>query len=135
MIGYFWQQLQPPACGGLATFRALGQPTGRTIKNPLTFYGVSRFRGVPETSRSGRLRVCSRDSLCRRVVELILAGSAEAGLDATVPPQPLDDAGQLSRHEAFLRRAGQHEQLPGVVLGEETQGMSARRTDGRSRYH
>ena len=45
------------------------------------------------------------DSLRRRVVELVLAGAAEAGLDAAVPPQPLDDAGQLGRHEALLRGA------------------------------
>lgn len=61
-----------------------------------------------------QLSVC--DSLCRRVVELVFPGAAEAGLNAAVLPQPLDDAGQLARHEAFLRRAGQHKQLPRVVL-------------------
>lgn len=51
-------------------------------------------------SADGALGVC--DSLCCRVVELILAGAAEAGLHTSVLPEPLDDTGQLGCHEALL---------------------------------
>lgn len=66
------------------------------------------------------------DSLCRGVVELVFPGAAEAGLNAAVLPQPLDDAGQLARHEAFLGRAGQHKQLPRVVLQDKNHIASQR---------
>lgn len=52
------------------------------------------------------------------VVELVLSGSAEAGLHPAVPPQPFNDAGQLGGHHAFLRAAREHEQLAGIVLQE-----------------
>lgn len=55
-------------------------------------------------------------SLCRRVVELVLPGATEAGLHPSVHPQPLNDSGQLRRHEALLRRARQHKQLARVIL-------------------
>lgn len=41
-------------------------------------------------------------SLCCRVVELVLSGAAEAGLNSSVLPQPLDDPGQLAGHETLL---------------------------------
>lgn len=43
-----------------------------------------------------------RDSLSGRVVELVLSGATETGLDSSVLPQPLDDPGQLARHEPLL---------------------------------
>ena len=49
------------------------------------------------------VRVCDRgDSLCCRVVELVLAGAAEAGLDPPVLPEASDDPRKLCRHEALL---------------------------------
>lgn len=56
------------------------------------------------------------NSLSCRVVELVLPGAAEASLDSSVVPEPLDDPGQFPRHEALFCRSGQHEQLPRVVL-------------------
>lgn len=71
--------------------------------------------------------------LCGRVVELVLARASEAGLDAGVPPQPLDDAGELRRHEALLGGPGQHKELPRVVLqrGMEN-GKEVKRSVGTS---
>lgn len=42
------------------------------------------------------------NSLCCRVVELVLPGAAEASLNPLVVPEPLDDPGQLPRHEALF---------------------------------
>ena len=74
---------------------------------------------------------CVRVSLGGGVVELVLPGAAEAGCDAAVLPEPLHHAGQLGRHEALLRRAGQDEELPRIVLrgrgGEGGGGGEGRR--------
>lgn len=59
-------------------------------------------------------------SLCSRVVELIFPGPIEAALDSLVAPQSLNHGRQLRRHHAFLGRARQSKQLPGVVLSGET---------------
>ena len=55
-------------------------------------------------------------SLCCRVIELVLPGAAEAGLNAAVLPQPLDHSGQLAGHEALLCRTGKNKQLPSIIL-------------------
>jgi len=80
------------------------------------------------------------DSLSSRVVELVLAGASEAGLHAAVPPQSLHHPRQLRRHEALLRRAGQHKELPGIVLVDgggrkrrEETGREGRRREVRER--
>lgn len=65
-------------------------------------------------------RAGTADSLSGRVVELVLPGATEAGLDSSVLPQPLDDAGQLARHEPLLSRPRQHKQLPRIVLPGKT---------------
>ena len=66
--------------------------------------------------------VCVCVSLGGGVVELVLPGAAKAGCDAAILPESLHHAGQLRRHKALLRRAGQDEQLARVVL--ETQSTS-----------
>ena len=42
------------------------------------------------------------NSLGCRVVELVLPGATEAGLNPFVVPEPLDDPGQLPCHEALF---------------------------------
>lgn len=37
-----------------------------------------------------------------RVIELVLAGTGEAALDAAVGPQPVDDVGQVLRQDPLL---------------------------------
>lgn len=46
--------------------------------------------------------VSATNSLCCRVVELVLSGAAEASLNSSVFPQPLDDPGEFACHEALF---------------------------------
>lgn len=64
--------------------------------------------------------VCSSYSLCCGIIELVLSGTAEAGLNASIFPQSLDDPGQFPSHEAFLSRAGQHKQLTSIILHSQS---------------
>lgn len=56
-------------------------------------------------------------SLAGGIVELVLRGAIETGLDTRVLPQPLDDVRHLFRHRALLDGVRHVHQLPGVVLG------------------
>lgn len=62
------------------------------------------------------MRVSASNSLCSRVIELVLSGAAETGLNSSVFPQPLDDPGELACHEAFFCWTSQDEQLPRIIL-------------------
>jgi len=55
------------------------------------------------------------DLLLGRVIELVLAGAAEALLDAVVFPQSLHDVGQLDTQVAVVGGC-QRKQLASVVL-------------------
>ena len=50
------------------------------------------------------------------VVELVLRGPIEAGLDARVIPQANDDVRHLLGHGALFDGVGEMHELPGVVL-------------------
>lgn len=70
--------------------------------------------------------VCG-SSLGSGVVELILPRSIEARLNAAVGPQPPDHAAQLCWHHSLLRRAGQGEQLTGIILDKSSNLSSCSR--------
>lgn len=59
-------------------------------------------------------------SLCCGVVELVLPGAAEASLNSSVFPQPLDDPGEFSCHETLVRWPCQHEQLTCIILPKQS---------------
>lgn len=86
-------------------------PLKHHVLSPRPF--LSYTRSALERPEAGK-----RFLLGGGVVELVLSGSAEAGLHPAVPPQPFNDAGQLGGHHAFLRAAREHEQLAGIVLQE-----------------
>lgn len=54
--------------------------------------------------------------LRRRIVQLVLPGSVEAGLHTAVLPQSLYDAGELRGHKAFLCSPSKHEELASIIL-------------------
>lgn len=94
--------------------------------------GRERFKNKPDVCRlrvengylfsqtqpktSSCVCVSAANSLCCRVVELVLSGAAETSLNASVLPQPLDDPSQLSCHESLFCWTRQDEQLPRIIL-------------------
>lgn len=57
------------------------------------------------------------NSLCGGVVQLVLSGPGEAGLNPSISPQSGNDIGQfIWQRSLFLCRPGQGKQLSGIIL-------------------
>lgn len=64
--------------------------------------------------------VSATNSLCCRVVELVLSRATEASLNSSIIPEPLDDTGQFACHESLFCWPRQYEQLPCIVLPRQS---------------
>lgn len=65
-------------------------------------------------------RVSATNSLCCRVVELVLSRATEASLNSSIFPEPLDDTSQFTCHESLFCWPRQYEQLPCIVLPRQS---------------